>query len=210
MMTRSALRLPLVVLLVAGAGCSGEQLGQLGEILTGTGGQPGQAQSGTVTVEIQEVRQQQQQIVVATQEGQQGAVLYDQNTQVLYQEEQYPVRALEYGDIVDMRIQEIQQGYYTDLIQVRQTVQERQGGYRESPEPDVYRVEGTIGEIDLQEWMFTLQMTQGGELPIYLTADASAAERDRLRQYQPEDYVRVEVRPIDDRSAELIRWGWDR
>ncbi|MFW5951994.1 MAG: hypothetical protein ACOCVZ_07775 [Gemmatimonadota bacterium] len=211
MNTTTLSRLSLLTLALSATACAGGGLGDLGEILTGGPAAPGSgAGAGTVTVEVQEVREQQEQIIVRTQEGQQGPILYDQNTQVVYQGEQYPVRALETGDLVDMRVREVQQGYYTDLIEVREPVQERQGGYRDSPAPDVYRVEGTIGDIDAGRSMFTLQMTQGGTLPVHLPSDASAADRDRLRQYQPGDYVRVEVRPIDEQTAELVRWGWER
>ncbi len=146
---------------------------------------------------------------MATQDGQRGPVLYDQNTRVIYQGEQYPVAALERGDIVDLRIQQVQQGYYTDLIEVRQSVQERQGTSPTSGTPDVYQVEGTIGSIDLGEWSFTLNMTQGGTLPVYLPSNAPASARDQLQEYRSGDYVRVEVRPIDEETAELVRWGWD-
>lgn len=197
-------KLPILGLALALSACAG---GGLGDILLGGGG-AGQPQSGSVTVEIQEVREAQQQIIVATQDGQQGPILYDQNTQVVYQNQQYPVVALERGDIVDMRVQQIQQGYYTDLIEVRQSVQERQGGTPGTAEPDVYRLEGTIGQIGLQESMFTLQMTQGGTLSVYIPTTAPASDRDRLRQYQAGDYVRVEVRPVGEDRAELVRWGW--
>ena len=201
--------LPTLAAALAVAGCAGAGLGDLGEILVGGGGGQGQAGTGTATVEVREVRQQQQQIIVATQDGQQGAILYDQNTQVVYEGQQYPVAALERGDIVDMRLQEVQQGYYTDLIEVRQSVQDRQGGTTGTAS-DIVRVEGTIGQIDLQAEMFTLQMTQGGTLPVYLPRNASASMRDRLRQYRDGDYVQVEVRAIDQQTGELVRWGWGR
>lgn len=187
-------------------GCGGGgALGTLGDILTAGGGQGG---SGTVTAEVQEVREQQQQIIIATQDGQRGPVLYDQNTQVVYQNEQYPVNALERGDIVEMRIQEVQQGYYTDRINVVQSVQERQGQTRDGTPSDVHRIEGTIDRIDLNQWMFTLNMTQGGTLPVYLPSNAPASARDRLRQHRSGDYVRVEVRAISEERAELVRWDW--
>lgn len=196
----------LMVALTAGA-CSGGGLADvLGGVLGGAGGAGGGA--GTVTVEVQEVREQQQQIIVRTQDGQTGGVLFDANTQVIYNNENYPVRALEYGDIVDMRVQEVQQGYYTDLIQVRQSVQERQGGTRSSPAPDVYRMEGTIGQVDLSGARFTLNMTQGGTVTVHLPSNATTAMRERLREYRSGDYVRVEIRALDQQNAELVRWGW--
>lgn len=199
--------LPTLALALATGACGGSGLSDILGGVLGAGG-AGQPQSGTVTVEVQEVREQQQQIVVRTEDGQTGPILYDGNTQVVYNNQNYPVRALEYGDIVDMRVQQVQQGYYTDLIQVRTPVQERQGGTRSSPEPDVYRVEGTIGQIDLSRGMFTLDMTQGGTVGVHLPSNASTAMRDRLREYRAGDYVRVEIRPLDQQNAELVRWGW--
>lgn len=197
---------PVVALSIAVAACSGSGLG---DILAGTmGGGADQGQGGTVTVEVRQVDERQQQILVLTQDGQEGPILYDANTQVVYNNEQYPVRALERGDVVDMRVQQVRSGYYTDLIQVRTPVQDRQGGYRGSPEPDVYRVEGTVGQVNTQTWMFTLNMTQGGTVSVHLPSNAPAAARDRVQQLVPGDYVRVEVRPLDQTRAELVRFGW--
>lgn len=200
-------RFPVLALSLVAAGCAGGGLGGLGDILTG-GPAGGQAGGGTLTAEVQEVRTQQQQIIVRTQSGEQGPVLFDQNTQVVYQNQQYQVTALERGDVVEMRIQEIQQGYYTDLIQVVQSVQERQGGTQSGTPAGVHRIEGTIDQIDLSRNMFTLNMTQGGTLPIYLPSNASTADRDRLREYRSGDYVRVEVRAVNEETGELVRWGW--
>ena len=205
---RSGIRaLPVMALALATGACGGGGLGDiLGGVLGGAGG--GQAQSGTVTVEVREVRAQQQQIIVTTQDGQQGPILYDANTQVIYNNQNYPVQALEYGDIVDMRVQQVQQGYYTDLIQVRTSVQERQGTGGQTTASDVHRVEGTIAQIDLSQNMFTLNMTQGGTLPVYLPSNASSTMRERLRDYRTGDYVRVEVRAVNQQTAQLVRWGW--
>jgi translation initiation factor IF-1 len=43
---------------------------------------------------------------------------------------------------------------------------------------------------------------------VIVPANASAADRDRMRQLRVGDYVRVEVRPIDQQRAELVRFGW--
>lgn len=200
---------PLVVAAAVLGGCSGGGLADvLGGVLGGDGG--GQGQTGTLTVEVQEVRQQDQQIMVRTEDGQQGAVLFDNQTQVVYNNDQYPVTALEYGDIVDMRVQEIQQGLYTDYIQVRTSVQERQGGATGGATgSDVYQMEGTIQSIDLSRWMFSLNMTQGGTVPVYLPNNASQSMRDQLRDYRSGDYVRVQIRAISEDRAELVRWGWN-
>lgn len=197
---------PLAALVSVGA-CGGGLGGALGDILLGGAGGPG-GQEGVVTVEVREVRQAQRDIVVRTQDGQQGSIHYDQNTQVVYQNQQFPVTALELGDVVDMRVQQVQQGYYTDLIQVRTPVQERQEAGGTSPAQDVYRLEGTLGAIDTSRSIFELNMTQGGTLQVEVPANAPAATRDRLREYRTGDYVRVEVRPLDQQRAQLVRFGW--
>ncbi|HEU0078166.1 MAG TPA: hypothetical protein VFQ76_10985, partial [Longimicrobiaceae bacterium] len=109
------------------SGCAGTNLGALGDILGGAmggaGGQPGQ---GQMVVEVQGVDTRQQVISVRTQQGQQGNVLFDQNTIVTYQNQQYPVTALERGDVVAMQVQQTQQGQpYVSRIDVQQSVQER-------------------------------------------------------------------------------------
>ena len=202
--SRAWRRLPALALSASLVACTGSGLG---DILGGTGGQP---QGGTVTVEVQQVQQSRQEIVVRTQDGQQGPILYDANTQVVYNNEQFPVTALERGDIVDMRIQQVQEGYYTDLIQVRTPVQERTGagGTGGTTDPGIYKIEGTVGQIDAQNARFTLNMTQGGTVTIGLPGNASASDRERLQEMLPGDYVRVEVRPIDQERAELVRFGW--
>jgi translation initiation factor IF-1 len=201
-MTRSVLAgLILFPMALATTGCAGG-LGALGDILAAPGGE---GQPAVATVEVQEVRETRQEIIVRTQQGQQGPVLYDQNTQVIYQNQQYPVRALERGDVVDMRIHQVQQGYYTDRIEVRTPVQERTGA-TDAP-TGVYRVEGTMGTIDAANGVFALNMTQGGTIQVTIPATMTEA-RSRLQQHQPGDYVRVEVRPVAEQRAELVRFGW--
>jgi translation initiation factor IF-1 len=204
-MTRSAFPgLILLTLALATTGCAGG-LDALGDILSAPGG--GQGQPAVATVEVQEVREARQEIIVRTQQGEQGPVLYDQNTQVIYQNQQYQVRDLERGDVVDMRIQQIQQGYYTDRIEVRTPVQERTGGTTEAPTSGVYKVEGTLGTIDAANGVFALNMTQGGTIQVTIPAAMTEA-RARLQQHQQGDYVRVEVRPVAEQRAELVRFGW--
>lgn len=207
MRTNMMARVVPLATLVAVGGCGGGLGGALGDILLGGAGSPA-GQEGVVTVEVQQVRQAQSDIVVRTQDGQQGSILYDRNTQVVYQNQEYPVTALERGDVVDMRVQQVQQGYYADLIQVRTPVQERQGTSGTAPAQDIYRLEGTIGTIDVSRSMFELNMTQGGTLQVEIPANAPAATHERLREYRTGDYVRVEVRPLDQQRAQLVRFGW--
>ena len=120
----------LTVALATMPACSGNSLGNLGNILGGVlgGPQSGSAQQGEVLAEVQSVDTGQQAIYIRTEQGESGAVLFDRNTVVVYRQQQYPVTALERGDVVAMQLQRVdQQRLYTPRIDVRQSVQERTG-----------------------------------------------------------------------------------
>jgi hypothetical protein len=105
------------------------QLGSLGDILGAIGG-PGtqQQQQGQLQAEVQQVDAGNQRIYVRTQQGQSGAVRFDGQTVVVYRQQQYPVTALERGDIVVMQLQQLSQNeLYASRIDVTQSEQERTG-----------------------------------------------------------------------------------
>lgn len=106
------------------------QLGSLGDILGAIGG-PGaqqQQQQTQLQAEVQQVDASRQQIHVRTQQGQSGAVRFDGQTIVVYRQQQYPVTALERGDIVVMQLHQVSQNeLYASRIDVTQSAQERTG-----------------------------------------------------------------------------------
>jgi hypothetical protein len=135
---RSAFTLSLLVGLTVLPGCAGGGgmggLGGLGDILGsvmgGATGQPqqGQAQTQQVQAEVQQLDTQRQRLAIRTAQGQSGSVLYDQRTVVVYRQQQYPVTALERGDIINMQlVQAGQNDVYVARVDVVQSVQERQG-----------------------------------------------------------------------------------
>lgn len=115
-------------------GCAGGlgNLGTLGQILgqaAGMGGAGGQQQGqGQLQAEVQSVDTNRQAINLRTQQGQSGAVRFDNDTQVIYRDQRYPVTALERGDIVNVQVRQLQNNeYYAARIDVVQSVQERTG-----------------------------------------------------------------------------------
>jgi hypothetical protein len=105
------------------------QLGSLGDILGAIGG-PGstQQQQARLQAEVQQVDANAQRIYVRTQQGESGAVRFDAQTVVVYRQQQYPITALERGDIVVMQLQETSQNeLYASRIEVTQSAQERTG-----------------------------------------------------------------------------------
>jgi len=105
------------------------QLGSLGDILGAIGGPAGtQQQQSQLQAEVQQVDASSQRIYVRTQQGQSGAVRFDGQTVVVYRQQQYPVTALERGDIVVMQLHQLSQNeLYASRIDVTQSAQERTG-----------------------------------------------------------------------------------
>lgn len=107
------------------------QLGSLGDLLGAIGGSGGaqqQQQQAQLQAEVQQVDANSQRLYVRTQQGQSGAVRFDNRTVVVYRQQQYPITALERGDIVVMQLHEISQNeLYASRIEVTQSVQERTG-----------------------------------------------------------------------------------
>jgi hypothetical protein len=104
--------------------CAG--LGSIGDILGSIGGTGQQQQQGQMQAEVQQIDTNGQRIYIRTQNGQSGYVRFDSQTQVIYRQQQYPVTALERGDIVVMQIQQISQNeLYAARIDVTQSVRDR-------------------------------------------------------------------------------------
>ncbi|HEX6587826.1 MAG TPA: hypothetical protein VF039_02295 [Longimicrobiales bacterium] len=196
-----ALALPLSVVACAGGG---GDLGQvLGDILGGAGGTGGG--TGSAVVEVQGIDQQRQEIEVLTEDGQRGPIRYDQNTTVVYQNQQYPVTALEAGDVVEMRLQQLSGGgYYTDYITVRQSVQDR-GGTSSGGTGQLVQASGTVRQIDYQRGLFTLQTTQG-TVTVALPYNPSAGTVDRFESLDSGERVTVEGYVVGTGRIELVRF----
>jgi hypothetical protein len=196
--------------LVALSGCAGGNLGALGEILGGAmGGGAGGQQQGQVVVEVQGVDTRQQVIQVRTQDGQQGNVMFDQNTTVVYQNQQYPVTALERGDVVAMQLQQTQQGQtYVSQIVVRQSVQDRtgQGGQGTvGGSGQMQQIYGRVGQIDHNRGMFQLQ-TQQGTFTVSLPYNPGNATTDYFNRLRTGDNVRMEGTVTGNGRIELYRF----
>ena len=194
---------------VALSGCAGTNLGALGDILGGAmGGAGQQGQQGQLVVEVQGVDARQQVISVRTQQGQQGNVMFDQNTIVTYQNQQYPVTALERGDVVAMQVQQTQQGTpYVSRIDVQQSVQERTGqtGGGVSGSGQMQQLYGRVGQIDHNRGMFQLQ-TQQGTVVVSLPYNPGNATTDYFHRLRTGDTVRLEGTHTGNGRVELYRF----
>ena len=190
---------------LAAAGCS--QLGTLGNVLGGVMGQQ-QGNSGEVYGEVRYVDTQRQTIQIETSNGQVGNVYFDQRTRVVYQQQEYPVTALERGDQVAMRIRQDQRGTaYTDYISVTQSVQER-GGAGGSTSGSTYgmqSLEGRVNWVDYNRGEFSVN-TSRGQVVVFLRYNASGYDADRFRQLRQGSYVRLQGRYVSQDRFELERF----
>jgi hypothetical protein len=145
---RMVLGTALAFLLMASAACS-----QLGSILQGAGG-AGSPQGGQLSGYVEGVDTRSQQIAIQTSNGQRVMLLFDNQTSVVYQNQNYPVTALERGDQVTVRVQSTSGGaYYTDLIQVDRSVSSSGSS---TGSGNVQSFQGTVGQIDRSNGVFRL------------------------------------------------------
>lgn len=191
------------------AACSGT--GGLGSILGSVlgGGQSGQQQvSGT----IQGVDTRSRQIGIRQSNGQTVAVSYDNQTQVVFQNQNYPVTALENGDQVTLRIQSANNGgYYTDLVQVDQSVSGSsapgrmggRGGSAGSTGGSVQSLQGSVRQVDHGAGWFIVDTQDGQRLAVSMPSSLSRADYDRFQRLRAGDYVRLYYSYLGNNRIEL-------
>ena len=153
-----------VSLVITSAAC-----GSLGNVL---GGVLGSGQSNQVSGYVEAVNPSTQQLAIQTHNGQRVVLFYDNQTSVVYQNQNYPVTALERGDEVTARVQSTNNGdYYTDLIQVDRSVSGSNTG-----SGNVVSLQGTVGQIDRANGLFRLD---GSNRSVIVSMPYNARSNDR-------------------------------
>ena len=155
--------------------------GVLGSVL-GTG------QSNQLSGAIYNVDTRSQQIGVQQSNGQTVYVRYDGNTQVVYQNQNYPVTALERGDQVVATLQDNGNGsYYASTIQVTQSVSNSSGTVNNG---SVQTFQGTVRQVDRANGWFTVDEGNMGRITVTLPSGLSQADLNRFGNLRSGDYVR--------------------
>jgi hypothetical protein len=200
-------RAAVLVALLAASGCAGTNLGALGDILGGAAGLPGSGSQGQqVVAEVQGVDTRQQLLQVRTQDGRTGSLLYDQNTLVVYQQQQYQVTNLDPGDVVAIQVQQTNQGAaYAARIDVQQTVQERTG-QAGGTAGQLQQLTGRVGQVDQQRGWFTLQTSYAGTVTVTLPYNPGSATVQQFNRLRSGDSVRIEGTPVGSGRVELYRF----
>ena len=174
----------LATLMIASVGaCAGNSLGNvLGSVLGGGS----QSQSGQLSGTIRGVDARSQQIAIQQSNGQTVPVYYDNQTQVVYQNQNYSPTALENGDQVTARIQANGNNYYTDYVRVDQSVRSNTGGAGSN----VQVVQGTVRQIDRNNGVFTVDVNNYNTLTVSLPSGVSRNDIGRFNALRPGDFVR--------------------
>ena len=158
--------------------------GVLGSVLGG-GGQGNQLQGAITGVDTRS-----QQIGVQQSNGQTVWVRYDNNTQVIYQNQNYPVTSLERGDQVVATIQDAGNGsYYASAVQVTQSVSSNGGGVYGNTN-GVQTYQGTVRQVDRANGWFTVDEGNVGRITVTLPSGLSQADLNRFGSLRAGDYVR--------------------
>jgi hypothetical protein len=188
-------RFAAVALVASASACSGA--GGLGNVLGSVLGQ-GQQQGGQVSGYIQSVDTRSQQVYLQQQNGQTLALAYDNNTQVVYQNQRYNVTNLERGDQVTVRVQSLNNGgYYTDYVQVDQSASTGNSGQ------NLQTLQGTVRAIDPNNGLFTMDLQNGNRVTVQLAQRLNRADLDRFRSLRSGDYARFYGVYLGQARAEL-------
>jgi hypothetical protein len=191
---RAARTTAVALALIATSACANSGLGNiLGSVLGGGGNEL----AGT----IQGVDTRNQQIGIIQSNGQTVGVRYDNNTRVIYQNQNYPVTALENGDQVVARIQDQGNGsYYTDSIQVTQSAQNGGSG---TGSGNVQSFQGTVRQVDIQNGLFTIDGGTGYVVTVSMPYNPTRADLNRFQNLRQGDQVRFYGVALNNSRIEL-------
>lgn len=157
--------------------------GNLGNVLGGVLG-GGQAQSEQLSGTIRGVDTRSQYISIQQSNGQTIPVAYDNQTQVVYQNQKYSPTALENGDRVTARIQANGNSYYTDYVQVDQSVT----GTGSSS--NLQLLQGTVRQVDRRNGLFTVDVNNYNTLTVSLPSNLTSNDLNKFNNLRSGDVVR--------------------
>jgi hypothetical protein len=158
-----------------------------------------------VVGEVQYVDPRAREIEVRTDGGRTAVLRYDDKTQVLYRQRNYPVANLERGDYIAARVQQDRDRRdYTDTITVRESVQDRGGrssGRSGSSRFD--RVDGRVEYIDARRGTFELRDSRNRTIVVSVPFNAPRQVIERFNRLREGDDVSIEGRSTGNDRFEL-------
>ena len=180
------------------AACSA--MNSIGSVLGGI--IPGGGSQSQVSGYVSGVDTRAQVIGLQQPNGQPVNLLFDNQTKVVYNNQSYPVTSLDRGDQVTARIQNTNNGYYTDLVQVDQPVN-GSAGSSTSTTGTVQSVQGTVRQIDRQNGLFTMDVSNGTRLTVSMPYSPNRADLTRFQNLRSGDVVRIAGVFLNNSRVEL-------
>ena len=196
-MYRIGRRVAAVGMLAALGACS--SVGNLGNILGGVLGRGGQ--TAQVSGYVQGVDTRSQIIALQQPNGQPVNLLFDNQTKVIYNNQSYAVTSLDRGDQITARVQNTDNGYYTDVVQVDKPVQGSVGATTASS-GDVQTMQGTVRQIDQQNGLFTMDMSNT-RLTVSMPFSPRRADLTKFQSLRSGDVVRIAGVFLNNSRVEL-------
>jgi hypothetical protein len=170
------------------------QAGALGDVLGGVLNAPSNQLTGTVTG----VDSRNQALFIRQSDGSTITVMYDNRTQVVYQNQTYSVSSLENGDQVTARIQNNGNNqYYTDYVQVNSSV-----NTNGTSSNSLYNLSGNVRQVDLANGWFTMD-TNNGLFTISMPYNPRTTDLNRFRSLRSGDYVSLQGVQLNSTRFEL-------
>lgn len=187
--------------LILGACSQAGSVGEiLGSVLGGGGGQQGGQAAGTIAG----VNTRSQQIGLTTSDGQTVGLYFDGNTKVVYQNQLYPVTALERGDQVVVRVRSTQDGgYYTDSVFVTRSVQ---SGGSAGGSASIQALQGTVRQVDRANGLFALETGNGVVLTVSLPYNVGRNDANRFQNLRVGERVQLYGVYLNNTRVELRRF----
>jgi hypothetical protein len=187
------------MVLAATAACSSGVAGTLGSVLGAGGG----ARSSELSGIVQSVDTATQELTIQQSNGKTITMSYDSQTRVVYQNQNYPVPALEYGDRVTASVRAIQNGsYYTDYVQVDQSVFASGGATG-----NVHSLQGKVGYVAASNGWFTVDAGSYGTLTVLVPNNARTNDVVKFQNLQAGDFVRFRGVFLNDARVELRQFN---
>jgi hypothetical protein len=130
-------------------------------------------------------------------------VSYDSQTQVVYQNQNYSPTALEWGDQVTARVQPTGNSYYTNYVQVDQSVGNGSG----SVSSNVQQLQGTVREVDRRNGLFTIDMNNNTMITVTLPPNVTSNDLNRFNNLRTGEFVRFYGRFLSSAQIQLTQFN---
>lgn len=173
--------------------------GILGSVLGGGGG----AQNGQVAGTVQNVDTRNQVVNIRQSNGQNLSLLYDNQTQIVYQNRNYAITDLETGDQVTATVQTVNNGYYVSRVDV--TASANTNG--STGTANSQSLAGTVRQVDVNNGWFSINSSNNGTITVTMPYNPTRTDLTRFQNLRSGDYVNLYVTYLNSTRVELVRFN---